>query len=54
MIRLPLTITFRLDEATRAKIRERIGPDRSLRTVSQLIREGINLRLEHNDWGVKR
>lgn len=53
MIRLPLIATFRLDEATRAKIRERVGPDRSLRTVSQLIREGIRMRLEHHDWGVK-
>jgi hypothetical protein len=56
MVRLPLIVTFRLDEATRARIRERVGANRSLKSFSQFVREGIALRLERDDpfvgWSV--
>jgi hypothetical protein len=45
MIRKPLIVTFRLDKDTRAKVLGRIGPNHRLRTFSQLVREGIELRL---------
>ena len=58
MVRLPLIVTFRLDEATRARIRERVGANRSLKSFSQFVREGIALRLEKGDpfvgWSVRR
>lgn len=58
MIRKPLIISFRLDEATRAKISDRIGPNRRLKNLSQFLREGIELRLMQSDpnlgWTVHR
>jgi hypothetical protein len=58
MIHLPLIATFRLDESTRAKIHERVGPNRRLRTFSAFIREGIELRLKQDDaytgWLIQR
>ena len=58
MTRLPLIVTVRLDEATRSRIRERVGPNRRLKTFSQFVREAIALRLEHPDpflgWSVRR
>jgi len=58
MIKLPRVVTFRLDEATRARIRERVGPDHRVRNLSQFVREGIDLRLNRADpnlgWGVRR
>ena len=58
MIRKPLIISFRLDEATRTKIRDRVGPNRRLKTLSQFLREGIELRLMQSDpnlgWTIHR
>lgn len=58
MTRLPLIVTVRLDEATRSRIRERVGPNRRLKTFSQFVREAIALRLEQTDpflgWSVRR
>jgi len=46
MTRLPVVITLRLDEATLASIRDRVGDGSRVRSLSQFIREGIRLRLE--------
>ena len=46
MNRLPLVITLRLDEATLASIRQRIGDGSRVKSLSQFVREGIRLRLE--------
>ena len=58
MTHKPLVITFLLDEDTRQRVRERVGPNRRLKRFSQFIREGIELRLEKDDphigWSVKR
>ena len=58
MIKLPRVVTFRLDEATRAKMLERVGPDTRVRSLSQFVREGIDLRLNRADsnlgWGIRR
>ena len=58
MIRKPLVISFRLDEATGAKIRDRVGPNHRLKNLSQFLREGIELRLMQMDpylgWIVHR
>ena len=58
MIRKPLIISFRLDELTRTRIRDRVGPNRRLKTLSQFLREGIELRLMQSDpylgWTVHR
>jgi hypothetical protein len=58
MIRKPLSVTFRLDEDTRAKVLGRIGPNHRLRTFSAFIREGIELRLAQSDpylgWSIAR
>ena len=58
MTRLSLVITLRLDEATLARIRERIGDGSRVKSLSQFIREGIRLRLEqphgYTGWQVSR
>ena len=58
MNRKPLIVTFRLDEDTRQRVRERVGHNRRLKSFSQFIREGIELRLEKDDphigWSVQR
>ena len=58
MIKLPRVVTFRLDEATQARIRERVGPDTRVRSLSQFVREGIDLRLNRPDpnlgWSIRR
>lgn len=58
MSHLPLVITFRLDDATRARIRERVGHDQPIKNLSQFIREAISLRLGDSDptigWSVRR
>ena len=58
MTRLPLIVTVRLDETTRSRIRERVGPNRRVKTFSQFVREAIALRLEQTDpvlaWSVRR
>ena len=58
MSKYPSVITFRLDEATRAKMLERVGPDTRVRSLSQFVREGIDLRLNRPDpnlgWGITR
>ena len=53
MTRLPVVITLRLDEATLASIRDRVGDGSRVRSLSQFIREGIRLRLEQpHDYGL--
>ena len=58
MNRLPVVITLRLDEATLASIRQRIGDGSRVKSLSQFVREGIRLRLEEADdytgWLVSR
>ena len=58
MIRKPLVISFRLDEATRTRIRDRVGNQSPSKDLSQFLREGIELRLMQNDpnlgWTVHR
>lgn len=58
MTRLPSIITVRLDEPTRARIRDRVGYGFRVRNLSQFVREGIRLRLEQPDeytgWLVSR
>lgn len=58
MTRLPLIVTVRLDEVTRSRIRERVGPSRRLKTFSEFVREAIAVRLEQTDpvlaWSVRR
>ena len=58
MTRLPLIVTVRLDEATRSRIKERVGPNRRLKTFSGFVREAIAIRLEQTDpvlaWSVRR
>ena len=58
MIRKPHIKSFRLDEETWTKVRERFGPNRRLRSVSAFIREGIELRLKQDDpptgWLIQR
>jgi len=58
MIKLPRVVTFRLDDATRSRICERVGPDQRVRNLSQFIREGIDLRLNRPDpnlgWSIRR
>ena len=53
-----MVITLRLDEATLASIRERIGDGSRVKNLSQFIREGIRLRLEqsydYTGWQVSR
>jgi hypothetical protein len=56
-MKLPRVVTFRLDEATRSRISERVGPDHRVRNLSQFVREGIDLRLSRADpnlgWGIR-
>lgn len=51
-------ITIRLDETTLSRIRGRTGQGFRVKSVSQFIREGIQLRLEQPDkytgWQVNR
>jgi Arc/MetJ-type ribon-helix-helix transcriptional regulator len=58
MTRLPLIVTVRLDETTRSRIMERVGPDRRLKSFSEFVREAIAIRLEQTDpflgWSVRR
>jgi Arc/MetJ-type ribon-helix-helix transcriptional regulator len=58
MSHLPLVITFRLDDTTRARIHERVGRDQPIKNLSQFIREAISLRLAHADpstaWSIQR
>jgi hypothetical protein len=56
MTRLPLIVTVRLDETTRSRIMERVGPDRRLKSFSEFVREAIAIRLEQTDpfLGCKR
>jgi hypothetical protein len=58
MIRRPHIKSFRLDEETWNKVRERFGPNRRLKSLSAFIREGIELRLKREDpwtgWQVQR
>jgi hypothetical protein len=58
MTRLPLIVTVRLDEVTRSRILERVGPNQRLKTFSQFVREAIAIRLEQTDpllaWSVRR
>jgi Arc/MetJ-type ribon-helix-helix transcriptional regulator len=48
MTRKPLVVTFRLDRATRDRIRE-VVPYTKYRNVSSFIREAINLLLKRED-----
>ena len=58
MIRKPHIKSFRLDDETWNKVRERFGPNRRVKFLSALIREGIELRLKQEDpwtgWQVQR
>jgi len=57
MTRLPLIVTVRLDEATRFRIKERVGPNKRLKTFSEFVREAIAIRLEQTEplrWTVRR
>ena len=57
MTRLPLIVTVRLDEATRLRIKERVGPNKRLKTFSEFMREAIAIRLEQTEplrWTVRR
>ena len=58
MIRKPHIKSFRLDEDTWNKVRERFGPNRRLKSLSAFIREGLELRLKQEDpwtgWQVQR
>jgi Arc/MetJ-type ribon-helix-helix transcriptional regulator len=48
MIRKPLVVTFRLDQATRDRMRE-VVPYTKYRNTSSFIREGIDLLLKRED-----
>ena len=58
MIRKPHIKSLRLDDATLEQVRRRYGPNRRLKSFSQFIREGIELRLKQDDphigWSIKR
>ena len=58
MSQLHHVITIRLDETTLARIRGRTGQGFRVKSVSQLIREGIQLRLaqpdEYTGWQANR
>jgi Arc/MetJ-type ribon-helix-helix transcriptional regulator len=58
MIRKPLVVTFRLDQATRDRMRE-LAPYTKYGNTSSFIREGIDLLLKREDeqptgWTVGR
>jgi Arc/MetJ-type ribon-helix-helix transcriptional regulator len=48
MIRKPLVVTFRLDQATRDRMRE-VVPYTKYRNISSFIREAIDLLLRRED-----
>ena len=58
MTRLPRVITIRLDEATLAKITERVGPSGRLRSVSHFARKAIERLLPQVEpvigWSLRR
>ena len=58
MIRKPHIKSFRLDDETWNKVRERFGPNRRLKSLSAFIREGLELRLKQEDpwtgWQIQR
>lgn len=58
MIKKPHVKSFRMDDTTKEKVRHRYGPDRRLKSFSQFVREGIELRLKQEDpyigWSVSR
>ena len=58
MIHKPHIKSFRLDDQTLTQVSDRYGPNRRLKSFSQFIREGIELRLKQDDpwtgWLVQR
>ena len=58
MITKPHVKSLRLDDATLEQVRHRYGRNRRLKSFSQFVREGIDLRLRHDDphvgWEVER